>query len=38
MPPERGDAGGFGCFDFEEFSEVDVVKEAVEKDGFGDEK
>src|SRR6266851_1034986 len=33
-----GGTGGFGAFDFEEFSGADIVEEAVDRNGFGDER
>jgi hypothetical protein len=33
-----GGAGGFGAFDFEEFSGAHVEEEAVDRNGFGDER
>ena len=33
-----GGAGGFGAFDFEEFSGAHIVEEAVDRNGFGDER
>src|SRR5260370_3507386 len=31
-------AGGFGAFDFEKFSGAHIVKEAVDRNGFGDKR
>src|SRR5258708_12535568 len=33
-----GGTGGFGAFDFDEFSGAHIVEEAVDRNGFGDER